>query len=542
MTQFGPKPVNQGDPRYYETNDEELISMRKEVSHLLSEIDKVQELRPLRHDDLFMVEKALEIQEKVVRMNQGGNRDDTMTLDELRKMRDDIMGERLREESLSHERNASSLMEQGKYSDALNEYKRALELQDEIHDKYQLSRHKDTTRRVNLRQNIADLNALPFYEESMAAQTKAKKAMEEENWDVASAEMQKAVQLQETINRSHRETRYSSMTRLNELQIEMASVSSGSLYSEIQKLIKTANELAQQERLQQAASLFDEARTLQNRLNSTYPDSRYSSAEATREIEASRQTALSFELYEKADELDSRLNELLRGKRFDDAISLIGQVTGAVERLRSEYPLSKHLKELPTLKYSYLTYTRSNLERIHSQVDSMLVKLPTGVLIASTEVSQELFQLIMGSNPSREKNPLLPVESLTIQEAEEFCTRLSWLLGRDVTLPTQKIYLEALGDIRYKPLRQMTWHKENAGDSIKPIKSSQASEEGVYDLLGNVSEIVERDNKVAGETTHIAIGGSYLTPLENMVEIPSEPVEPLGRSRSVGFRFVVLEK
>src|SRR5690606_32137199 len=113
-----------------------------------------------------------------------------------------------------------------------------------------------------------------------------------------------------------RETRYSSMTRLNELQIEMASVSSGSLYSEIQKLIKTANELAQQERLQQAASLFDEARTLQNRLNSTYPDSRYSSAEATREIEASRQTALSFELYEKADELDSRLNELLRGKRF----------------------------------------------------------------------------------------------------------------------------------------------------------------------------------------------------------------------------------
>src|SRR5690606_18260405 len=122
---------------------------------------------------------------------------------------------------------------------------------------------------------------------------------------------------------------------------------------------------------------------------------------------------LSFELYEKADELDSRLNELLRGKRFDDAISLIGQVTGAVERLRSEYPLSKHLRELPTLKYSYLTYTRSNLERIHSQVDSMLVKLPTGVLIASTEVSQELFQLIMGSNPSREKNPLLPVESLT---------------------------------------------------------------------------------------------------------------------------------
>jgi formylglycine-generating enzyme required for sulfatase activity len=67
------------------------------------------------------------------------------------------------------------------------------------------------------------------------------------------------------------------------------------------------------------------------------------------------------------------------------------------------------------------------------------VSIPTGFWMGETEVTQELYQLVMGENPSQFKdNPApgevqgsRPVESVSWYEAVRFCNRLSVVSGRE---------------------------------------------------------------------------------------------------------------
>jgi eukaryotic-like serine/threonine-protein kinase len=53
------------------------------------------------------------------------------------------------------------------------------------------------------------------------------------------------------------------------------------------------------------------------------------------------------------------------------------------------------------------------------------------------EVTQEQYQVIMGSNPSKFKGEKLPVESVTWNKAVEFCERLSKITKRSYRLPSE---------------------------------------------------------------------------------------------------------
>ena len=57
--------------------------------------------------------------------------------------------------------------------------------------------------------------------------------------------------------------------------------------------------------------------------------------------------------------------------------------------------------------------------------------------IGSTEVTQDLWVAVMGSNPSNSKGGNLPVENVSWDDCLAFCERLGKLTGRNFRLPTE---------------------------------------------------------------------------------------------------------
>ena len=64
----------------------------------------------------------------------------------------------------------------------------------------------------------------------------------------------------------------------------------------------------------------------------------------------------------------------------------------------------------------------------------------SGHYIGATEISQEQWKAVMGSNPSQFLRDELPVESVQWEEAREFCRRLTKLEQREGGLPPEYVY------------------------------------------------------------------------------------------------------
>ena len=118
--------------------------------------------------------------------------------------------------------------------------------------------------------------------------------------------------------------------------------------------------------------------------------------------------------------------------------------------------------------------------------------------IGETEVTQELWQAVMGSNPSYFKNGNnLPVEQVSWNDCKDFIERLNSLTGMTFRLPTEAEWeYAARGGNKsrgYKyagsnTLQDVAWFADNAVSSTHPVATKQPNELGIYDMSGNVWE------------------------------------------------------
>ncbi|KAA0260771.1 MAG: formylglycine-generating enzyme family protein [Chlorobiota bacterium] len=136
-------------------------------------------------------------------------------------------------------------------------------------------------------------------------------------------------------------------------------------------------------------------------------------------------------------------------------------------------------------------------------------------LIGKYEVTQVLWESVMGNNPSNFKGPNRPVESVSWYEMVEFCNKLSEKEGLqkaysgsgenircDFTsngyrLPTEAEWeYAARGGNKsrgYKysgsnDLDAVGWYDNNSGSATKEVGTKQPNELGIYDMIGNVWE------------------------------------------------------
>ena len=158
--------------------------------------------------------------------------------------------------------------------------------------------------------------------------------------------------------------------------------------------------------------------------------------------------------------------------------------------------------------------------------------------MAKTEVSQVLYQFIMGENPSRNKGDKKPVDSVSWLEAKDFCKRLGWILGKSVRLPTEHEFRQALGPLRYVVLEEHVWSFSDAREVARPIALKKPFASGYFDLLGNVSEWLESIDRFEDEDA-FHIGGHAGDRIEVVFSVPRRTASRAERNRLTGFRFVV---
>jgi formylglycine-generating enzyme required for sulfatase activity len=128
------------------------------------------------------------------------------------------------------------------------------------------------------------------------------------------------------------------------------------------------------------------------------------------------------------------------------------------------------------------------------------VTLTKAFSLGKTQVTQRSWVAVMGSNPSHFKGESLPVESVSWDEAMDFCRKLterersagSLPSGYVYTLPTeaQWEYACRAGTTGHYAgeVRAMAWSAENAGGATHVVATKQANAWGLHDMHGNVWE------------------------------------------------------
>lgn len=117
--------------------------------------------------------------------------------------------------------------------------------------------------------------------------------------------------------------------------------------------------------------------------------------------------------------------------------------------------------------------------------------------IGEAPVTQDLWETVMGNNPSNAKGEKLPVESVSWYDCQQFIMRLNKKTGKEFRLPTEAEWeYAARGGNKSRHTQysgsnnidEVAWYDENSERQTQPVKTKNHNELGLYDMSGNVWE------------------------------------------------------
>jgi formylglycine-generating enzyme required for sulfatase activity len=204
-----------------------------------------------------------------------------------------------------------------------------------------------------------------------------------------------------------------------------------------------------------------------------------------------------------------------------------------------------------------------------SESPPVTVRFRTPFSMARYEVTQELYELVMGTNPARWKGKRNSVEMMTWDDAVNFCRKVTPLLrarkligaGEEVRLPSEAEWEYAcragsttaysFGD-KVADLGQYAWYSANSKGEDPPVGRKKGNAWGLYDMHGYVWEWCADDwaptykgaptdgaaRTVAGAKERVIRGGSFADPPERCRCASREGKPTSHKSDRVGFRCV----
>ena len=117
--------------------------------------------------------------------------------------------------------------------------------------------------------------------------------------------------------------------------------------------------------------------------------------------------------------------------------------------------------------------------------------------IGKYEVTQELWQAVMGNNPSNSKGNRKPVECVSWNDCKTFIAKLNSLTGKNFRLPTEAEWeFASRGGKKSKGykysgsniIENVAWYSSNARYQTHDVGTKSSNELGIYDMSGNVWE------------------------------------------------------
>lgn len=158
--------------------------------------------------------------------------------------------------------------------------------------------------------------------------------------------------------------------------------------------------------------------------------------------------------------------------------------------------LKKHFPHLDT-KYHYGS-SNGSIEQVVGNDEKPVHKVVLDdYFIGITEVTQELWQAVMGKNPSKEKGASLPVTDVSWDDCKRFLKKLNKITGVQFRLPTEAEWeFAARGGIHSKNyifsgadnLEEISWCYGNSKRRSHSVALKKSNELGIYDMTGNVRE------------------------------------------------------
>jgi len=193
--------------------------------------------------------------------------------------------------------------------------------------------------------------------------------------------------------------------------------------------------------------------------------------------------------------------------------------------------------------------------------------------VGKYEVTQELYFVVMGTNPAKWKGPRNSVEMMTWTQAKEFCQKAGAelrklkLLGADemIRLPAEaewEYFARAgtttawsFGDDE-KELGKYAWYKPNSPGNDPPVGQKLPNPWGLYDIHGYVGEFCEDTYQDSyegapadgsafvknGAKEVIVRGGSFADPADAVRSAARQHVALDHKSDKIGFRCVRAKK
>ena len=120
-----------------------------------------------------------------------------------------------------------------------------------------------------------------------------------------------------------------------------------------------------------------------------------------------------------------------------------------------------------------------------------------GYYIGKYEVTQKLWEAVMGNNPSFFKGDSQPVEQVSWNDVQIFIKKLNSITGKHYRLPTEAEWEYAArggsksSGYKYSGsdiLDNVAWHKGNSARKTHVVGAKVPNELGIYDMSGNVWE------------------------------------------------------
>ncbi len=540
LTKLGPQQVDYSKVDMSVGVSEEALASKEQSIEFEAQYEEILVLRDAEEVDIQLLQQALEAQERYIKLLPKYDGDAIARRDNLLKRYQHVVAAALLEESIEYASEAEALKDKGDLPAAQLAFQRAYELQETINKEYTMSNSRNPSRAATLLREVGFLAAEPLFLESVRLEEAADSLLQKQDWEGAEAALKQAMELQDRINRKHRNSKQSDVARYERLKIKRVGILSGQDQVEIERISKMADERRVAGENLEAASLYDEASRLQQALNREYPESPYASTERVTEFIRKSQTAQSFELGLEIEANDDRLTGLLAQRRTHEATEVITLLRRDIKQMQETYPRSSLNSEEQQVKIRYLNLVQNEIAFIQERIYESLLPIPEeeGWQMLRTEVPQGLYELLMGTNPSRNVGGANPVDSVSWVEAKTFCRRLSWIMGKPVRLPSENEFRQALGRLRYVVLEDLVWSVSDADGVAQPVGKKQPFESGYFDLLGNVSEWLESEDRFDSESAK-HIGGHAADSLEAIFTVPMRDSPRNERNRVTGFRIVM---